>query len=376
MVPSPQPPSWAVWGSIWNEGGYRTNLPPWADSTSPKRFPWKVRKLSHAVSDLGNPFQEDSQHLLSTDTKDITDPSAAELISTHHERDRTHFQEFMEGLALEKVTTFFETIKKNKVDFLFSQQPALVDATKQKMLKEDCQLFSKLFISCQSRERDLQEFFRHENQQFPASLSEAGKLYTCQKSQLAAILESHVGIPDTEPEADTIIIDGSALVNSLLPRLSRTMQCWWCSQPYSTRERTLCLISTSHQVWRQRGRVWRQPMDGLAPCSHEEADKCIFLHARNAAEEGSKVLMVKANDTDVLVITISVLPALQETGLQPLWAAFEQGQNLRWIPGHDHHSIGLQKSKGIFFFHAFTGCDVVSGFCGKGKKSAWQTWDE
>lgn len=85
------------------------------------------------------------------------------------------------------------------------------------MLKEDCQLFSKLFISCQSRECDLQEFFRHENQQFPASLNEGGKLYTCQKSQLAAILESHVGIPDTEPEADTIIIDGSALVNSLLP---------------------------------------------------------------------------------------------------------------------------------------------------------------
>ena len=26
-------------------------------------------------------------------------------------------------------------------------------------------------------------------------------------------------------------------------------------------------------------------------------------------------------------------------------------------------------------FHAFTGCDVVSAFRGKGKKSAWQTWN-
>jgi len=26
-------------------------------------------------------------------------------------------------------------------------------------------------------------------------------------------------------------------------------------------------------------------------------------------------------------------------------------------------------------FHAFTGCDNVSAFRGKGKKSAWQTWD-
>jgi len=30
-------------------------------------------------------------------------------------------------------------------------------------------------------------------------------------------------------------------------------------------------------------------------------------------------------------------------------------------------SIGPEKVGGILFFHAFTGCDVVSGFRGKGK---------
>ena len=29
----------------------------------------------------------------------------------------------------------------------------------------------------------------------------------------------------------------------------------------------------------------------------------------------------------------------------------------------------------MLFFHAFTGCDTVSAFCNKGKKTAWQTWD-
>ena len=29
----------------------------------------------------------------------------------------------------------------------------------------------------------------------------------------------------------------------------------------------------------------------------------------------------------------------------------------------------------MLFFHAFTGWDAVSAFYGKGKKSAWQTWD-
>ena len=29
----------------------------------------------------------------------------------------------------------------------------------------------------------------------------------------------------------------------------------------------------------------------------------------------------------------------------------------------------------MLFFHAFTGCNVVSAFRGNWKKSAWQTWD-
>ena len=28
----------------------------------------------------------------------------------------------------------------------------------------------------------------------------------------------------------------------------------------------------------------------------------------------------------------------------------------------------------MLYFHAFTGCDAVSSFHGKGKKSAWLTW--
>ena len=38
-------------------------------------------------------------------------------------------------------------------------------------------------------------------------------------------------------------------------------------------------------------------------------------------------------------------------------------------------TLGPERSNGILFFHAFTGCDIVSSFSGKGKKSAWHTWD-
>ncbi|KAJ8399900.1 hypothetical protein AAFF_G00406300 [Aldrovandia affinis] len=169
-----------------------------------------VEKLSQAMKDISNPFQEESRDLLS-------------LIGTHLEKGKVLFQEFMKGLEGEEESTFYEPIKKNRVDF-FRQVPASVDSSKQKVLKEDCQLFSKLFISCQSRECDLKEFFRHENQSHPAALSDGGKLHTCQKSHLTTILESQVTTPEAEPDADTIIIDGAALVNSLPPRSSKTFE--------------------------------------------------------------------------------------------------------------------------------------------------------
>ena len=91
-------------------------------------------------------------------------------------------------------------------------------------MKEDRQLFSKLFISCQSRACDLQEFFQHENQPFPAALSDGGKLYACQKSQLASILETGISSLDQEPKTDVIIIDGSALGHTLPPKRSKTFE--------------------------------------------------------------------------------------------------------------------------------------------------------
>jgi len=68
----------------------------------------------------------------------------------------------------------------------------------------------------------LQEFFKHENQLTPESLSVSGKLQTCQKSQLTEILQAQVTLPDKGPQGDAIIIDGSVLINAIPPRSSKT----------------------------------------------------------------------------------------------------------------------------------------------------------
>ena len=59
-----------------------------------------------------------------------------------------------------------------------------------------------------------------------------------------------------------------------------------------------------------------------------------------------------------------------------MWIAFGQGKNIKWMSVHELSTLLSPKnSLGLLFFHAFTGCDSVSAFRGKGKKSAWQTWE-
>jgi len=75
-------------------------------------------------------------------------------------------------------------------------------------------------------------------------------------------------------------------------------------------------------------------------------------------KEGFKTVM--NSDTDVLVIAFATFSQLQELGLQELWLAFGQGRNLQWIPVHKLTStLAPERSSGILFFHAFTGCVCI-----------------
>ena len=47
----------------------------------------------------------------------------------------------------------------------------------------------------------------------------------------------------------------------------------------------------------------------------------------------------------------------------------------RFLAAHEmSHALGPDKCRGLPAFHAFTGCDTVSSFGGRSKKTAWETW--
>lgn len=76
------------------------------------------------------------------------------------------------------------------------------------------------------RDADLGEFFQHENQSSPPSLSDCGRLRLGTKSDLLPCLEDLIPPSDdadsSVPDADMVSLDGAAIVNVLKPAKSET----------------------------------------------------------------------------------------------------------------------------------------------------------
>ena len=78
-------------------------------------------------------------------------------------------------------------------------------------------MFSRLFITCQNRAGDLDDFFKYENQEYPLSISQLNELRSGNKSELLKYLEDKADSPTLNelPETDMVIVDGAAIVNKL-----------------------------------------------------------------------------------------------------------------------------------------------------------------
>ena len=67
--------------------------------------------------------------------------------------------------------------------------------------RNDCSLYSRLYIACQARKGDLPEFFRHENQPIPPSLSKLGDMRIGKKADLLKCRElSRLGSGNADEE--------------------------------------------------------------------------------------------------------------------------------------------------------------------------------
>ena len=107
-------------------------------------------------------------------------------------------------------------------------------------------------------------------------------------------------------------------------------------------------------------------LSNLTPCSQEEADTRLILHAADAVAQSERRVSVRTVDTDVVVLAATFFSQMKP---DEMWIAFSTRKNFRFIPIHEIVSSLTPKiCSSLLAFHAFTGCDTVSSFGGRGKK--------
>ena len=110
--------------------------------------------------------------------------------------------------------------------------------------------------------------------------------------------------------------------------------------------------------------------------NHEEADTRILVHLQDALNNGTTTYLVRTVDTDVVVIIVGKLHTLlNDHPSADVWIAFGTGKIFTHIHINEIcNALGEHQSIALPVFHSFTGCDTISAFFGKGKKSAWEAW--
>ncbi|XP_070210981.1 uncharacterized protein [Littorina saxatilis] len=176
-----------------------------------------------------------------------------------------------------------------------------------------------MFIDCQTRDGNIEEFFRHENQACPPALSDGGSLCTGTKSDLLTCLEEVSDAKTETPVKTCFVLDGAAIVQMLKPAASKTSE---DNKTELFRFLSAALIEWFDQEDKQLiitdgEAVLSKPLlpdlTSLAPCNHEEADSLMLLHASHAAQHGHHAILIRTIDTDDVVLAVSLY--LEEIGV-------------------------------------------------------------
>ena len=193
-------------------------------SSVQKAFAKDVQNLIEVIDEMGNPFREESTDLLVLDTKVIVPKSVVEAVLAAKEKGQSMYDTYVEERLTKRSKAITDTIRLCNLPLFGTQEKRPSSKTSNVLanLKSDCRLFSRLYIACQAREGNLEEFFKHENSSSPPALSCNGKMRTGQKSELIACVEVNTTLE--RPSVDVVVLDGAAIVNMLSPGKCKTFK--------------------------------------------------------------------------------------------------------------------------------------------------------
>ena len=117
--------------------------------------------MKASINEYRNPFLDTSGGVLVLDTRDIAEKAVVDAL-------------FDIELLVERTKSMDDSISKNMLGLFSTPKKRLKTKAQQMMaeIKSDRNLFSRLYVACQVRHGNLNEFFSHENQSCPLSLSD------------------------------------------------------------------------------------------------------------------------------------------------------------------------------------------------------------
>ena len=122
--------------------------------------------------EYGNPFADDSGNLYCLTTKDVTNLMVTRTTNSIYQTGLQQYNQSVQERFVNKTIDVQNTIPQNKLSLLRGKRNKSKSVNKGKLsvAKNECELFSKLYIACQNLEGNLDTFFEHENQPFSSSL--------------------------------------------------------------------------------------------------------------------------------------------------------------------------------------------------------------
>ncbi|KAK3922266.1 Phosphoglycerate kinase [Frankliniella fusca] len=179
-----------------------------------------VSSMESAMKEKGNPFLDDGKVLYNIYTESVCHSDVATFVTKVESLGEEQYTKFRTERLESNAVDLQDTIKENKLRLFSTTQKQVPKVKEQiKSLKDDCNLWSRLYVATSSnRPSELDEFFSHENQPYPPSLSLHGSLRSTDKSDLCKCLLdlTKVDTAPTCPPVDAKILDGAAIVHSML----------------------------------------------------------------------------------------------------------------------------------------------------------------
>ena len=115
-----------------------------------------------------------------------------------------------------------DTIHRNRLKLFVGSRTKTAIKEKQQLtlMKSDVEMFSRLYIICQTRDGNLEDFFQQENQ--APALSDGGRLRLVTKSDILTCLDDLSPSQTKTHDATCIVLDSAAIKQTMKPAAAKT----------------------------------------------------------------------------------------------------------------------------------------------------------